>query len=464
MVGADSVVYRYLAWRPVGSPPIFSPSYTRDDTIDPKAEKNTSGYFDPSLLEDDIKKSFQKAEYRARYDGIYIMDLYFDPTKMSEFADGSADSKNDDQKWLFLDHAAHQISMIISTELKHPHYFHSPRKSEHPPAIRWGSRIIPSWTIAVVLAAVLFFLHGQMEPWLTSVASISVALLMALGFAYWVGDVHAESHIRYSPDKVLRIAPVRLSECDPLPSLQDLPLDHQCFLANLTCYKPENGIHDRPAIAQLRRNVLKIHEHINSLIVRAKQTDTKGSAGTIRLFWLGFFLAVISLGYAMVAMASEFAMHGFTTEAMQFSLGLASLVLLISGIYLVHIVISMDLPRVKLLRATSGFFSACEPLNDIISQILSDSDDRRLRRRSAATFAHVIKTIDTQLEGESQRMQTRQFWIAGMGTALGALIAAMAITFSIPANHPQRLRCEVTQPDPDGPVIQDCRPEKPGKP
>lgn len=446
-------MYRYLAWRPVGSPPIFSPSYTRDGEIDSNAPINTPGYFDHTLLEGDLRKSFQKATYRARYDGIYIMDLYFDQTKASELAEGISE----DQKRLFLDHAAHQISMIISTELKHPHYFHSPRKVERPPSVRLLSRILPAWSIAAALSLALLFQYDQMQPWLTSLLAILAGALLAFGIAFLIGDSHAESHLRYSPDKVLRMAPVRLTDCDPWPLLEDLPLDHQCFLARLTSYRPENGIHDRLAIAQLRRNVLKIHEHINSLIVRAKQTDTKGTSGIIRLFWFGFSFAAISLTYAMSTMIAHFATHDVRTGLMRLSLIFASLVLLLTELYLVHVVITKDLPRVKLLRTTSGFFSACEPLNDIISQIMSDSGDRSLRRRSATTFAHVIKTIDTQLAGEAQRLQIRQFWIAGMGTGLGALIAAMAITFSIPGDRPQRVICEVSQPDASGPLVQDCR-------
>lgn len=451
MKNVSGGTYRYLAWRPVGSSPIFSPPYTRRGKIEAQASSSDSpSYFDSSGLSDDVATCFSHAEYAARYDGIYVMDLHFDLEKATELGP----EQPDERQKLFLDRAAHQISLCISEELHHPHYFHSRLKDGRPPTVKWGSRIIPSWVLAALLAAILINYNGTAQEWQVILGVVFLGLLPAFGASTLMLNLMDGAHSRLSPDRALRVAPIQLPRPPDASPVRELRLHSQSFLSKLICLRPNGSAHDRLAIGQLRRNVLKNHEHVSKLVARIKKSDSRYTIWLVRLFWFSFFLTIFCVAIPMVCIFMDWPLR---LSATQFGLGASILMLLGSILALVYMILCQDLPRVKILRAASGFFSACEPLNDIITQVMRDSGNRTLAVRVSPTFMHVVTTIETQLAGEAQRLQIKQFWVAAMGTALGALVAAMAITFTPPANARTTVDCTVSKPDENGTIFQKCQ-------
>tara|TARA_R110001606_G_C15361085_1_gene648549 strand:+ start:1182 stop:2009 length:828 start_codon:yes stop_codon:yes gene_type:complete len=265
-----------------------------------------------------------------------------------------------------------------------------------------------------------------------------------------------EAHARLDPDRALRIYPLQLSPDVSKRPLEKLELESQTFLAELKCRKPEQADIERIAIGQMRRNILKNHEHVSELIAQAKKSDAAKMVGVVRLFWFSFFLAVF---YSITSMGFNIAHTGFPLQVVQSGIGISILMLMGSALVLIYMILCWDLPKVKLLRATSGFISASEPLSGIVMQIINDPKSETTRMQTSPTFNHVVRTINTQLDAEAQSLQIKQFWLAAVGTALGALVAAMAITFTGSNEGLEKLRCEVSAPDSSGQIIQTCTTE-----
>lgn len=441
---------RYVGWRPVGSPPIFSPSYAKPLTIETGAKRGTPPHFNSAHWDEDVRKSFVKATFRARYDGLYVADLYFDKSKTDELSEGQDPIRS----VRFLDRAADQISMTISEELRHNHYFHTPKKSSVP-SVPWLKEILPLTILSFAIFAFLIWQNGNLTL-------VRLLILIALGCvtsslaACILMLAYSEiAHHKLNPDRVLRLRPVRISEEQETGAIEALNLDDQSFFNLATCRKPEAAQSDRLVVGQLRRNIIKVQESASKLVAHAKKSDARLFTASTRFFWFAFFLAIVGI---TAPMGFVWIRPDFPLSAVQFGLGVATILLSISILSLVYMILCVDLPRVKFLRATSGFISSCEPLNEIISQILRESSEENSKSRSAPNFSHILKTTETQLAGESQRLQVRQFWIAAIGTTLGALIAALAITFSMPGNRPTSYVCHVSPANAAGIITQTCHP------
>lgn len=455
----------FLGWRPVGSVPIFSPPYTRHGVLDPKAASGEDGHFNIRALRPDYLKCLRRAEYLARYDGFYLLQMDLDAEQLDDIAP-SGDEADDPlaaHRYATIRDIAGEVGMAVKTELKHPHYFHAPgwRPDGTPTAWRLIDNPLEIGLAGVCLFAVLRLTHGtnHFAPVVSTLAIVALALGLWT-IALWALRGRFNSTERLNADTILFVRPTRLS-LDLKTDIASLEKDFLSpnWLMDVQTRPPPTADHARRALGHLRRSLLAIAEDVDYWIVAAKSQDMTVTQPVLLVFWPAFIAAALTLGAGAI---------GWIPLAIALLTSGAFLLLCLFG-FAISIII-FDLPRVKLLRATQGFFLAANPINEAIGRVVlqceAKTDEAPVRGRIYAgaqeahtaneaigeiivdtptgngppvtlgasrvsDFRDVIEAYGVKTAGEAQRLQIKQFWAAMCAAVLGAIVTAFAIVTEI---------------------------------
>lgn len=360
-----------------------------------------------------------------------------------------------------LQRAASQVSEVIKEELKHSHYFHAPGKRMNHPTFRWWLHAI----CLTLLVAGLSIILGRKASLIIDIVSI---FLIGLGLGLSIADIMYWrtnlSRDRLNPDKVLKVDPVLLDSDPKRLPLDSIPFHRPDWLANVKAMRPENEAHYRIALGQLRRRFLRTYEDVGMLVAKAKQADSRNEPLLQRLFWLSAIFSIATVILTLIMSSTD---SNFPSISVEFAFASLSMVAFSSSIMLIDRILCVDLVRVKFLRASHGFITAAEPFNRVVANILNDTRGQRRKEIQISSFEVARDTLEIQVSGEAQRLQIKQFWVAGMVSSLGAIIAAWAIVHAdINASQSGSDRkdneswrefvCQVTPPNDDGIVTQTC--------
>lgn len=347
---------------------------------------------------------------------------------------------------------AREVSMFVKNQLGHTHYFHSPPKRRDQlllqnttefPKHRSTLNLFVIILIVILLLAILFT-GGTSNVWqvclfVTAFSAvigfiISLNLLLDLRFA----------NQRHSADRVLLVTPTQLQSPEPGKTLKDLYFHKDRVVGKLKAVLPQAtaaafSVPERPALGQMRRGYLKISEMLADNIGNAKAIDKKGNDARRWVFWL-------TLTFSTFAFLTSFLIVILENDVVISPL-IAFIILPLFPIFwaiysLLRQVMVEDLPKIKLLRSAHGFFSAVDPTNFVIRRVMLAEQATKMSRDSvnfgdhleddaSISFVHVRQTIETQIEGESQRMETRRHWLGMLVGMLGAFVAAISILYFV---------------------------------
>ncbi len=427
-----------------------------DASVDEKSS------FDESKLSDDVRICFVSARYRARYDGFYIFDVDFSKPELADEIGVEVDeiggASGTAALNIFLNRASVQIGMIISTELKHHHYFHSHFEE---PGQTPGVPIVSLGFLALLLVAfplVLISFHGN-PTLFESFATASAFSLLVLPISWYFRKYFIEfSHEKLSTAGWLSAAPVQLTKESYKDSLADLDILSSDYLINLPCEPMYGGQPTRIAIGQIRRNFLRNHESVTGLLVQDRKNDQEWYITLHRKAFLpALFFSIILVGIAFVANISNVKIPD---KLLVYSLLVMSIVFAWNITLNSVLVFVFDLPKIKLLRKTIGFFRAADPINDVILLLLKNQSNCPKVSSPNISFGSVCEMLQIQLAGENQRLSIRQFWISVSSAALGVIFAVIGILFAASpregaGNLTTKFECVVWNLDKDK-VLQDC--------
>lgn len=465
---------RVIGWRPVGASPILSPEYVREFSINVDAEQHETRWFDRMRLTEDVRDLVHGANYIARYDGFYVADILLNA---NEFKKRQNDFSNAQMQEQFLNDVSSQVGMIIKEKLGHPHYFHN-YKSDSANRKNTNIAAVWLWSLVSAIVAVVGFMTWESPTtiqaliWLLVVAGTLAVSAAEVLFAFKrrVGTLSVDNI-----DRMLSVHPVRLDDESLQIPINQLPLNNASWLRNLHARKPEDALHSRKAIGQLRRGFLRVAEQVTARMSLVKQRSGPLRRRLTQAFWLGFSIllttAVVQFLATLVMPAYPIALWGIFIAAMA---GYTTL----TGFVFILIILEQDLPRVKLLRATHGFFAAANPINEAIKRIEMDAlhsadeqdgdatnvaeNTRAQQHIEVQNFSDLIKSFEIKLDGESQRLQIKQFWVTSCAALVGGLVTALVFFMQHTSDQEDHdgvpYSCEISYSEEAAAMLKECLP------
>ena len=232
---------------------------------------------------------------------------------------------------------------------------------------------------------------------------------------------------------------------EPVPFCSKFSCPHWIGGLKTVPTKDTQPLHQRPALGQLRRDFLRIQEKVDEQLNNFRMQEVRLTRWFSAVFWLTAVTLFAALSLTLPLPFNEFPFSAGpggdarSPRLMTLIVLWGTVAFLLITLVMILIAISVfDLPRVKLLRASQGFFTAANPINRSIEAI---EHQRRLepvarfRRANAKQehpstvhdFSAVIDAFEVKVGGESQRLQNKQFLSAIVVAMIGASMTAIAI-------------------------------------
>jgi hypothetical protein len=255
-----------------------------------------------------------------------------------------------------------------------------------------------------------------------------------------VHDVHRASRqatgSKLTPSKVLIVYPVRLPDKGWATRFRNRGFTDE-HLQETRCIHPNgSGAREsaRLALVTLRHAYLRIFEDLLGRLAIDRQAQTGWRSGLTRFTVLPLFLFIATMFYTLTIQwpGNWLAFFGLLFRPSfligsllhdpYFAIALLLAPFLFMGFSHLSEVRKLEVPRIQLLRSAVLFYEYANPLNRVIRGALHGK-----LPHEADSFADLIATLKTKVEGEVHRSSQNQSSVAIFLSLVSVVLALLAI-------------------------------------